>query len=75
MTLLRLAFNFSSLQLTDICKKVTSHAKSSAELIFVVAKFFKTPRTIVPGHKEPCLLATRGEDAKRSKQAFSKLSK
>ena len=78
MTFLRLAVNFSSLQLTDICKKVTSHAKSSAELIFVVAKFFKarrTPRTVVPGYKEPCLLATRREDAKRSKQAFSKLSK
>ena len=49
MTFLRLTVNFSSLQLTDICKKVTSHAKSSAKLIFVVAKLFKarkTPRTI-----------------------------
>ena len=49
MTFLRLTVNFSSLQLTDICKKVTSHAKSSAKLIFVVAKLFKarrTPRTV-----------------------------
>ena len=78
MTFLRLTVNFSSLPLTDICKKVTSHAKSSEELIFVVAKLFKacsTPRTVLPGHKESCLLATRGEDAKSSKQAFSKLSK
>ena len=53
MTFLRLAVNFSSLQLTDICKKVSSHAKSSVELIFVVAKNFKarrTPRTVVPGY-------------------------
>ena len=59
-------------------QKVTSHAKSSAELIFMVAKFFKdrrTPRTVVPGYKEPCLIVSRGEDAKSSKQAFSKLSK
>ena len=78
MTFLRLTVNFASLQLTDICKKVTSHAKSSAELIVVVAKFFKdrrTPKIVVPGYKEPCLLASRGEDAKSSKQAFSKLSK
>ena len=71
-------FTACGLQLTDIRKKVISHAKSSAELIFVFAKFLKarrTPRTVVPGYKEPCLLATRGEDAKRSKQAFSKLSK
>ena len=49
MTFLRLKVNFSSLQLTDICKKVTSHAKSSAKLIFVVVKLFKarrTPRTV-----------------------------
>ena len=49
MTFLRLKVNFSSLQLTDICKKVTSHAKSSAKLIFVVAKLIKarkTPRTV-----------------------------
>ena len=49
MTSLRLKVNFSSLQLTDICKKVTSHAKSSAKLVFVVAKLFKarrTPRTV-----------------------------
>ena len=49
MTFLRLTVNFSSLQLTDICKKVTSHAKTSAKLIFVVAKLFKarkTPRTV-----------------------------
>ena len=52
MTFLRLTVNFSSLQLTDICKKVTSYARSSAELIFVVPKFFKarrTPRIVVPG--------------------------
>ena len=52
MTFLRLTVNFSSLQLTDICKKVTSHARSSAELVFVVAKFFKarrSPRIVVPG--------------------------
>ena len=67
MTFLRLKVNFSSLQLTDICKKVTSHAKSSAELIFVVAKFFKarrTPRTVVPGYKEPCL-QQRGEQMQK----------
>ena len=49
MTFLRIMVNFSSLQLTDICKKVTSHAKTSAKLIFVVAKLFKarkTPRTV-----------------------------
>ena len=49
MIFLRLKVNFSSLQLTDICKKVTSHAKSSAKLIFVVAKLIKarrTPRTV-----------------------------
>ena len=49
MTFLRIMVNFSSLQLTDIRKKVTSHAKSSAKLIFVVAKLFKarrTPRTV-----------------------------
>ena len=49
MIFLRLKVNFSSLQLTDICKKVTSHAKTSAKLIFVVAKLFKarkTPRTV-----------------------------
>ena len=49
MTFLRLTVNFSSLRLTDICKKATSHAKSSAKLIFVVAKLFKarrTPRTV-----------------------------
>ena len=80
MSFLRLTANFSSLQLTDICKKVTSHAKSSAKLIFVVAKLFKarkTPKTscTFPGYKEQCLLATRGENAKSSKQAFLKLSK
>ena len=67
MTFLRLTVNFSSLQLTDICKKVTSHAKSSAELVFVVAKSFKarrTPRTVVPGHKEPCL-QQRGEQMRK----------
>ena len=49
MTFLRLKVDFSSLQLTDICKKVTSHANSSAKLIFVVAKLIKarrTPRTV-----------------------------
>ena len=49
MTFLQLKVNFSSLQIEDICKKVTSHAKSSAKLIFVVAKLFKarrTPRTV-----------------------------
>ena len=67
MTFLRLTVNFSSLQLTDICKKVTSHAKSSAELVFVVAKLFKargTPRTVVPGYKEPCL-QQRGEQMQK----------
>ena len=80
MTFLRLTANFSSLQLTDICNKVTSHAKSSAKINFRGAKLFKarkTPKTscTFPGYKEPCLLATRGENAKSSKQAFSKLSK
>ena len=49
MTFLQLKVNFSSLQIKDIGKKVTSHAKSSAKLIFVVAKLFKarrTPRTV-----------------------------
>ena len=49
MTFLQLKVNFSSLQIKDICKKATSHAKSSAKLIFVVAKLFKarrTPRTV-----------------------------
>ena len=41
MTFLRLTVNFASLQLTDLCNKVTSHAKSSAELIFMVAKFLR----------------------------------
>ena len=67
MTFLRLTVNFSSLQLTDICKKVTSHARSSAELISVLAKFFKarrTPRIVVPrGEKTQKVLNKRFQNS------------
>ena len=69
MTFLRLTVNFSSLQLTDICKKVTSHAKSSAKLIFVVAKLFKarrTPRTVpLPDIKNQTFISNEGRRRKK----------
>ena len=69
MTFLRLTVNFSSLQLTDICKKVTSHAKSSAKLIFVVAKLFKarrTPRTVAfPDIKNQTFISNEGRRRKK----------
>ena len=69
MTFLRLTVNFSSLQLTDICKKVTSHAKSSAKLIFVVAKLFKarrTPRTVpFPDIKNQTFISNEGRRRKK----------